>query len=237
MTNVIETHDLTKVYGAGDTAVHALRGVTLRIGSGEYVAVMGASGSGKSTLMHLLGCLDVPSAGRYLLDGTDVAELDAHTLGVVRNRRIGFVFQAFNLVPRMTALDNVALPLVYARVRTRRRRTRAQEALASVGLDDRGGHRPNELSGGQQQRVAIARALVNDPALILADEPTGNLDSDSSAEVLAMLDRLNGAGRTVVVITHESEVAQHARRVVSLRDGRVVDDAPTVRLAAAGGAR
>ncbi|SDJ56323.1 putative ABC transport system ATP-binding protein [Lentzea albidocapillata subsp. violacea] len=221
MSPVIEVRDLRKTYGSGDTAVHALRGLDLTVQKGEYIAIMGASGSGKSTLLNILGCLDVPSGGRYLLDGIDTGEFDEEQLSLLRNRKIGFVFQSFNLVPRTTALANVELPLVYAGVRRAQRRERALAALELVGLQDRTHHRPNELSGGQQQRVAIARALVTSPAIVLADEPTGNLDTDSSREVLGILDRLNAGGRTVVLITHEDEVAAHAMRTVRVVDGRV----------------
>ncbi|MGW6442039.1 ABC transporter ATP-binding protein [Lentzea sp. NPDC055074] len=221
MSPVIEVRDLRKTYGGGDTAVHALRGLDLTVEKGEYIAIMGASGSGKSTLLNILGCLDVPSGGRYLLDGIDTGEFDEEQLSLLRNRKIGFVFQSFNLVPRTTALANVELPLVYAGVRRAQRRERALAALDLVGLADRTHHRPNELSGGQQQRVAIARALVTSPAIVLADEPTGNLDTDSSREVLGILDRLNASGRTVVLITHEDEVAAHAMRTVRVVDGRV----------------
>lgn len=221
MSPVIEVRDLRKTYGSGDTAVHALRGLDLTVEKGEYIAIMGASGSGKSTLLNILGCLDVPSGGRYLLDGIDTGEFDEEQLSLLRNRKIGFVFQSFNLVPRTTALANVELPLVYAGVRRAQRRERALAALDLVGLKDRTHHRPNELSGGQQQRVAIARALVTSPAIVLADEPTGNLDTDSSREVLGILDRLNASGRTVVLITHEDEVAAHAMRTVRVVDGRI----------------
>jgi putative ABC transport system ATP-binding protein len=221
---VLDVRAVTKTYGAGDTAVRALRGIDLTVERGDYVAVMGASGSGKSTLMNIIGCLDVPTTGRYLLDGVDVSRLDDRQLALVRNRRIGFVFQAFNLIPRMTALDNVELPLAYAGLKAAARRRRARAALAMVGLSDREGHEPNQLSGGQQQRVAVARAVVTAPALVLADEPTGNLDSRSSADVLAVLDRLNRSGRTIVLITHEYEVAAHANRLVRLVDGLVVQD-------------
>ncbi|MDX8051133.1 ABC transporter ATP-binding protein [Lentzea sp. BCCO 10_0798] len=221
MSPVIEVRDLRKTYGSGDTAVHALRGLDLTVQKGEYIAIMGASGSGKSTLLNILGCLDVPSGGKYLLDGIDTGEFDEEQLSLLRNRKIGFVFQSFNLVPRTTALANVELPLVYAGVRRAQRRERALAALDLVGLKDRTHHRPNELSGGQQQRVAIARALVTSPAIVLADEPTGNLDTDSSREVLGILDRLNASGRTVVLITHEDEVAAHAMRTVRVVDGRV----------------
>jgi putative ABC transport system ATP-binding protein len=221
---VIAIRDITKVYGEGDIEVRALAGVSLDIGSGEYVAIMGASGSGKSTLMHIIGCLDVPTAGRYLLDGMDVSRLDDFALSVVRNRKIGFVFQSFNLIPRTTALANVALPLVYANVPKAEREERARAALRTVDLDDRAEHFPNQLSGGQQQRVALARAIVTDPAIVLADEPTGALDSASTVEVLQMFQGLNDQGRTVIVITHEADVAARARRVIRLRDGRVIED-------------
>ena len=221
---VLDLQAIEQVYGAGDTAVHALRGVTLTVDRGDYVAAMGPSGSGKSTLMNLLGCLDVPTAGRYLLDGVDVAGLGEGALSLVRNRKIGFVFQSFNLIPRMTAAANVELPMVYAGVKRGPRRERVDAALALVGLADRADHRPNELSGGQQQRVAVARALVTSPALLLADEPTGNLDSVSTDDVLGVFDRLSASGRTIVVITHEDEVAARAKRVVRMRDGLVASD-------------
>ena len=221
---VLDVRAVTKTYGSGDTEVRALRGIDLTVERGEYVAVMGASGSGKSTLMNILGCLDVPTTGRYLLDGVDVSRLGDRQLALVRNRRIGFVFQAFNLIPRTTALENVELPLAYAGLKAAERRRRARAALAMVGLSDREGHEPNQLSGGQQQRVAVARALVTAPALVLADEPTGNLDTKSSADVLAVLDRLNRTGRTILLITHEYDVAAHARRLIRLVDGLVVQD-------------
>ncbi|GIJ70064.1 ABC transporter ATP-binding protein [Virgisporangium ochraceum] len=224
---VLDVGDVRKTYGSGETAVHALRGLSLSVGRGDYVAIMGSSGSGKSTLMNILGCLDVPSSGTYLLDGVDVSRLTDRQLALVRNRRIGFVFQSFNLIPRMTALSNVELPLAYAGVRAAERRRRARAALALVGLTERAGHEPNQLSGGQQQRVAVARALVTAPALVLADEPTGNLDTGSTMDVLGVLDRLNRSGRTIVLITHEPEVAQHARRLVRLVDGRIVEDVRT----------
>ncbi len=221
---VLDVRDVTKVYGDGDSSVHALRGVSLEVGAGEFVAVMGASGSGKSTLMHVLGCLDVPTAGRYLLDGLDVARMGSRELAMVRNRKIGFVFQAFNLVPRTTTLANVELPMAYARVGRRERRDRAMAALELVGLADRAGHLPNQMSGGQQQRAAVARALVMSPSLILADEPTGNLDSASTDEVMAVFDQVHRSGRTIVVITHEDYVASHASRAIHMRDGRIISD-------------
>jgi putative ABC transport system ATP-binding protein len=220
----VELEALHKSYGHGDVQVRALDGVDLRIEHGDYVAVMGASGSGKSTLMNIIGCLDVGTAGRYLLDGIDVRRLDERRLSLVRNRKIGFVFQSFNLVPRTTAQRNVELPLAYAGVRSAERASRATAALARVGLADRAGHLPSELSGGQQQRVAVARAIVTEPVLLLADEPTGALDSRSTADVLRLFDELASGGRTLVVITHEDEVAHHAKRVIRMSDGRVVSD-------------
>jgi putative ABC transport system ATP-binding protein len=213
-----------KTYGAGETAVHALDGIDLVIRRSEYVAIMGSSGSGKSTLLNLIGCLDVPTAGRCLLDGVDTRRLDDRRQALLRNRKLGLVFQSFNLVPRTSALANVELPLAYAGVKPAERRDRAIAALERVGLGDRLRHEPNQLSGGQQQRVAIARAIVTEPVLLLADEPTGALDSHSTAEVLDLFDALNAEGRTVVVVTHESEVARHAQRVLLMRDGRVVAD-------------
>ncbi|NBE81201.1 ABC transporter ATP-binding protein [Micromonospora rubida] len=221
---VLDVRALTKVYGEGAAAVHALRGVSLTVQAGDYVAIMGSSGSGKSTLMHILGCLDVPTGGRYLLDGVDVGQLADRQLALVRNRLIGFVFQAFNLIPRTSAVANVELPLAYGGVRGPARRRRALAALDAVGLADRADHHPNQLSGGQQQRVAVARALVTEPALVLADEPTGNLDSRSTDDILAVFDLLNAAGRTIVLITHEPEVGAQARRLIRLRDGQVHSD-------------
>ncbi|WP_326945891.1 ABC transporter ATP-binding protein [Amycolatopsis sp. NBC_00348] len=224
MNPVIAVSGLRKTYGAGDTAVHALRGVELTVWPGEYVAIMGASGSGKSTLLNMLGCLDVPTSGQYLLDGFGVGKLNERQLALLRNRKIGFIFQSFNLVPRTSALSNVELPLVYSGLRRSERRRRALAALDMVGLSDRAKHLPSELSGGQIQRVAVARALVTGPAMLLADEPTGNLDRRSTEDVLGVFDRLNQLGRTIVVITHEDEVAAHARRVVRVDDGLIVAD-------------
>ena len=221
---LIAFQQVTKAYPMGTQTVHALRGITFGVGAGDYIAIMGASGSGKTTLMNILGCLDIPTAGRYLLDGVDVRYLDDDELAVIRNRRIGFVFQTYNLVPRTTALQNVELPLVYAGARRKERAARAYAALTRVGLADRVHHLPSELSGGQQQRVAIARALVTDPAVLLADEPTGNLDTHSGAEVLEIFTDLNREGRTIVLITHEDSVAERARRVVKLSDGQIVED-------------
>jgi putative ABC transport system ATP-binding protein len=220
---VLELRDVTKTYELGEIAVHALNGVSLSIARGELVAVMGSSGSGKSTLLNILGCLDLPSSGSYLLDGIDVHDLDEDDLADIRNRKLGFVFQSFNLVPRTSALANVELPLSYAGLARAERRRRALQALAAVGLSGRTRHQPSELSGGQQQRVAMARALVTNPAVILADEPTGNLDSHSTQEVLRMLLELNARGSTIVLITHEPDVAAIAGRIVRLADGRIVE--------------
>ncbi len=225
---VIRIEHLTRTYRLGNFGVHALRGVSLQIQRGEYVAIMGPSGSGKSTLMNILGCLDAPSEGRYLLDGIDVRRHSEDQLSDLRNRKIGFVFQGYNLVPRITALANVELPLAYAGLARSERRRRAVAALESVGMGDRIDHTSAEISGGQQQRVAIARAIVTNPALILADEPTGNLDSRSTAEVLDIFERLNRHGRTVVMITHENDVAARARRLVRLDDGKLAEDRPIV---------
>ena len=222
---VIELRNVSKVYGMGDVQVHALHNVSLRIERGDFVAIMGASGSGKSTLMNIIGCLDAPTRGGYRLDGIDVNELSDSALADRRNRGIGFVFQSFNLIPRTTALANVELPLLYGGLKRGERRRRALAALAAVGLADRVHHHPSELSGGQQQRVAIARAIVTNPAILLADEPTGALDSASTDEVLTIFSQLNATGRTVIVITHEADVAAHAKRVIRLRDGVILDDA------------
>jgi putative ABC transport system ATP-binding protein len=221
---VIRTEALTKDYELGAETVHALRGVDLHVGRNEYVAIMGPSGSGKSTLMNLIGCLDTPTSGEYWLDGQPVAGLSDDQLARIRNRYIGFVFQTFNLLPRATALHNVELPLIYAGLPVKERKRRAEEMMAKVGLGDRMGHRPSELSGGQRQRVAIGRALVNRPSLLLADEPTGNLDSSTSAEIMALFEELYAGGQTIVLVTHEHDIAAHARRAVTLRDGVIETD-------------
>ena len=220
---VLQLRGVWKTYAAGDVQVHALRGVDLDVQAGEYVAIVGPSGSGKSTLMNIIGCLDVLTAGQYVLDGRDVARMSDNDLADIRNARIGFVFQQFNLLPSQAAWRNVELPLWYAGVRAAERKRRAMDALARVGLADRAHHKPGQLSGGQQQRAALARALVTDPALILADEPTGNLDSVSTADVLALLDELHAAGRTIVLITHEADVAARADRIVRVFDGRIAE--------------
>ncbi|MDM4761623.1 ABC transporter ATP-binding protein [Galbitalea sp. SE-J8] len=225
---VLRLDGVHQVYGSGDAAVHALRGIDLTVTTGEYIAIMGPSGSGKSTLMNILGCLDVASHGSYTLAGHDVAEMTENELARVRNQEIGFVFQSFNLIQRMTAQANVELPLIYGGVARAERARRASESLDRVGLSARAGHEPVELSGGQQQRVAIARALVTDPTLILADEPTGNLDSRSTDDILSILDELAAAGRTIVLITHEDEVAKRAHRVLTVADGLVVHDSAAV---------
>jgi putative ABC transport system ATP-binding protein len=221
---VIDVRDLTKDYSRGSSVVHALRSVSLAVEAGEFVAVMGPSGSGKSTFMNLVGCLDRPTSGSYLLDGAEVTQLDATQLADLRSRKLGFIFQGFNLLPRMTALENVVLPMTYAGVPNALRKRRALTALEAVGLGSRVQHRPNEMSGGQQQRVAIARALVNAPSLILADEPTGNLDSQTSLEIIAILQRLNRDGATIVLVTHEPDIASYCSRTVVFKDGVVQSD-------------
>ncbi len=221
---LIETRDLWKTYVMGDEEIHALRGVSIAIEKGEYVAIMGPSGSGKSTLMNLIGCLDTPSKGTYLLNGKEVSQMNDNELARIRNEEIGFVFQTFNLLPRATALHNVELPLVYAGVSKKDRMDRAKAALDRVELTPRMNHRPNELSGGQRQRVAIARALVNNPSILLADEPTGNLDSKTGVEIMALFARLHEGGNTIIVVTHEADIAAYAHRVISIRDGQVEKD-------------
>jgi putative ABC transport system ATP-binding protein len=221
---LIETRDLWKTYVMGSEEIHALRGVSMEIQRGEYVAIMGPSGSGKSTLMNLIGCLDTPSKGTYLLNNKEVSSMDDDELARIRNEEIGFVFQTFNLLPRASALHNVELPLVYAGVSGTDRAERAKAALTKVELEHRMGHKPNELSGGQRQRVAIARALVNNPSILLADEPTGNLDSKTGVEIMALFERLHAAGNTIVLVTHEPEVAAHAHRAIHIRDGQVEKD-------------
>jgi putative ABC transport system ATP-binding protein len=232
---VIVVEQLRKTYDLGEVKVDALRGIALRIQRGEFVAVMGASGSGKSTLMNILGCLDRPSSGRYLLEGMDVSQLRHDQLAEVRNKRLGFVFQNFNLLPRTSAIENVELPLLYDGTAARDRHARALAALKAVGLEDRAGHHPSQLSGGQQQRVAIARALVNQPAIILADEPTGNLDSETSVEIMRLLQGLNAEQRiTIILVTHEADIAQYAERAIVFKDGLVVEDRPVVQRVLAG---
>jgi putative ABC transport system ATP-binding protein len=221
---LIETQDLWKTYIMGSEEIHALRGVSIAIERGEYVAIMGPSGSGKSTLMNLIGCLDTPTKGSYLLNNKQVSQMNDDELARIRNEEIGFVFQTFNLLPRATALHNVELPLVYAGVTAKDRVERAKAALTKVELDTRMSHRPNELSGGQRQRVAIARALVNNPSILLADEPTGNLDSKTGVEIMALFERLHGNGNTIVLVTHEPDIASHAHRVIHIRDGQVEND-------------
>ncbi|MCZ4408071.1 ABC transporter ATP-binding protein [Cryomorphaceae bacterium 1068] len=221
---MIKVEDLAKIYQVGSQEVHALRTVDLEIDKSEFVALMGPSGSGKSTLMNILGCLDTPSRGKYLLNQNDVSHMDDDELADIRNREIGFVFQTFNLLPRYSALENVALPLIYKGVGKTQRTERAEEVLEQVGLQDRMDHKPNELSGGQRQRVAVARALVNNPSIILADEPTGNLDTKTSYEIMGLLDDIHKAGNTIILVTHEEDIAEHAKRIVRLRDGVIETD-------------
>lgn len=224
MNNVIEIQDIVKNYQVGSVIVRALRSISLNIQKNEYVAIMGPSGSGKSTLMNLLGCLDTPTSGQYVLNGTDVSKMEDNMLAEIRNKEIGFVFQTFNLLPRYSALENVTLPLIYAGVSKVDREKMAIETLEQVGLLDRMSHKPNELSGGQRQRVAIARALVNKPSIILADEPTGNLDSKTSIDIMGLLDDIHGKGNTVIVVTHEEDIAKHAARIIRLIDGTISQD-------------
>ena len=224
MKEIIRLEDICRIYRVGSQEVRALDGVSLSVSRNEYVAIMGPSGSGKSTLMNILGCLDSPDSGRYILNGTDVSEMEDGEMADVRNREIGFVFQSFNLLPRYNALENVALPMVYAGVPAGERREKAAQALRSVGLEDRMDHRPNELSGGQRQRVALARALINNPSIILADEPTGNLDTHTSVEIMRLFDEIYRGGNTVIVVTHEEDIAAYAHRVIRLRDGNIESD-------------
>jgi putative ABC transport system ATP-binding protein len=224
MSTIIETHDISKVYHMGSETIHALKSVSIKIQRGEYVAFMGPSGSGKSTLMNIIGCLDTPSGGQYVLNGNDVSNMTDNELAEVRNKEIGFVFQTFNLLPRQSSLENVALPLIYAGYNKSAREEKAQLALESVGLGNRGKHKPNELSGGQRQRVAIARALINNPSIILADEPTGNLDTKTSYEIMELFENLHAKGNTIIMVTHEEDIAKYAHRIVRLRDGLIESD-------------
>ncbi len=229
--DIIRLTDIGRMYRMGDEEIHALRSVTVNIKKNEYVAMMGPSGSGKSTLMNMIGCLDTPSKGQYVLNGQDVSNMDDNQLAEVRNKEIGFVFQTFNLLPRLSALENVALPLVYAGMPKAQRLKRAEEVLALVGLGNRMNHKPNEMSGGQRQRVAVARALVNHPSIILADEPTGNLDSKTSYEIMGLFEEIHQQGNTIILVTHEEDIARHAHRIVRLRDGLVESDLPNEAIA------
>ncbi len=224
MSTIIETADISKVYRMGSEVIHALKSVSINIQRGEYVAFMGPSGSGKSTLMNIIGCLDTPTGGQYVLNSKDVSNMTDNELAEIRNKEIGFVFQTFNLLPRQSSLENVALPLIYAGYNKSQREEKAQHALESVGLGNRGKHKPNELSGGQRQRVAIARALINDPSIILADEPTGNLDTKTSYEIMELFENLHAKGNTIIMVTHEEDIAKYAHRIVRLRDGLVESD-------------
>ncbi|GAB3537989.1 ABC transporter ATP-binding protein [Pontibacter brevis] len=224
MNTLIETHDISKIYRMGAETIHALKSVSIKISKGEYVAFMGPSGSGKSTFMNIIGCLDTPTGGTYILNGNDVSNMTDNELAEVRNKEIGFVFQTFNLLPRQTSLENVALPLIYAGYGKSQREEKAQRALESVGLGTRGKHKPNELSGGQRQRVAIARALINNPSIILADEPTGNLDSKTSYEIMELFEDLHNKGNTIIMVTHEEDIAKYAHRIVRMRDGLIESD-------------
>jgi putative ABC transport system ATP-binding protein len=224
MSTLIETHDISKIYRMGAETIHALKSVSISISKGEYVAFMGPSGSGKSTFMNIIGCLDTPSGGTYILNGNDVSNMTDNELAEVRNKEIGFVFQTFNLLPRQSSLENVALPLIYAGYGKSAREEKAQRALESVGLGDRGKHKPNELSGGQRQRVAVARALINNPSIILADEPTGNLDSKTSYEIMELFEDLHSRGNTIIMVTHEEDIAKYAHRIIRMRDGLIESD-------------
>ena len=228
MPSIIQLKDISRTYRIGTETIYAIHSVSLEINKNEYVALMGPSGSGKSTLMNILGCLDTPSGGEYILNGTSVGKMSDNELAVIRNKEIGFVFQTFNLLPRSTALDNVALPLVYAGINKAKRIERAMQVLTNVGLKDRVKHKPNELSGGQRQRVAVARALVNSPSIILADEPTGNLDSKTSDEIMVLLEEIHKAGNTIIAVTHEEDIAKYAHRIVRLKDGLVESDEPNL---------
>ncbi|MTV49053.1 ATP-binding cassette domain-containing protein [Heliobacillus mobilis] len=228
MNSVIQIQDLKKIYRIGDQEIHALRGVSVAIHEGEFVAIMGPSGSGKSTMMNVIGCLDKPTSGEYFLDGQAISQAHDDELARIRNHKIGFVFQSFNLLPRTEAVENVELPMLYAGVGTKERRRRALDALEAVGLIERIHNKPNELSGGQQQRVSIARALANEPVILLADEPTGALDTRTSMEIMSIFQRLNDAGKTVILVTHEPDIAQYAKRIVRFRDGQIIEDGPVL---------